>query len=462
MDLNVSFDYPKVRFDKENEVVLSTRLKAPSVDDDDRQPLNLVACLDISGSMCGQKMDRMKKTVQVLVDHMTEQDKLGIVVFSTNFTKLASVQSMTSDRKIELKERVSRLYATNSTNISGAMLLGFELLGVRENDLNRVLLLTDGLPNVGETTIPGLVELAGNRPKGVSISTFGFGADHNPELLQSMANAGGGNYYFIENADQISSSFAQELGGLISCYAQNVKIEATFKSGVLDVDMLNKAWEWEYDEEKLIVRIPELIAEEDKNILAKIKLDKRSSSLPRGVTIADVKISYTNLITKKNEVVETKAKIEFVKKGDESQERDHEIVKQEARLMAAEAQKQAAEMATAGNFAGAQMILCSAASSLDSIGDKAWATDLKEFSNCFTPQTYSTSVEYSANSRSYGLSRGRVAGQTVGCSADMANAAQKSMMRSFSEGEQKDDKDDKKDKGKKSKKKGKKYNPMTS
>ena len=462
MDLSAYFDYPKVQFDNDNEVVLLTGLKAPKVEHNDRQPLNLVAVLDVSGSMGGPKIERMKKATQTLIDHLTEQDKLGIVIFSTNFTKLASVQAMTSDRKHELKTRVGNLRVECSTNISGAMLLGFELLGVREEDLNRVILLTDGLPNVGETTISGLVDLVNQRPKGVSLSTFGFGTDHNPELLQSMAQAGSGNYYYIENVDQINPAFAQELGGLVSCYAQNIKIEAKFRPGVKDVDVVNKAWEWEYDEETLVVRIPDLFAEEEKSILVKVSLDKRKSALPRGVTIADIKTSFMNLVDKKNEVVETKAKIEFVKKGDESQERNEEIVKQEARLMAAEAQKQAAEMATAGNFAGAQVVLCDAASSLDSIGDKAWATDLKEFSNCFTPQTYSKSVGYSANSRSYGLSRGRVAGQTVGCSADMANAAQKSMMRSFSEGEQKDDKDDKKDKGKKSKKKGKKYNPMTS
>lgn len=462
MDLSVYPDYPKVRFDKENDVVVSVGLKAPSVESDDRQPLNLVACLDISGSMGGPKIERMKRTVQTLIDHMTEQDKLGIVIFSTNYTKLASCQAMTGDRKDDLRRRVAKLHATNSTNISGAMLLSFELLGVKEKDLNRVLLLTDGLPNAGETTIPGLVDLVGNRPKGVSLSTIGFGNDHDPELLQSMANAGGGNYYYIENADQISSAFAQELGGLISCFAQNVKIEATFKPGVKDVDVINKAWEWEFDEEKLTVRIPELIAEESKHILVKVALDKRSSPLPREVTIADVKVSYTNLIDKKDETIEAKAKIEFVKKGEESQERNAEIAKQEARLKAAEAQEKAAKMADQGNYAGARELLTNSVCCLSDAGDTDWAEELEAVAEEFQAHTYSASVGNRARRYAHGVSRGKAAGAVMGCSAQsLSNKAQKNLMRSFTEADSGKKPEEKKDKKDKKKTKSKKYNPMT-
>jgi len=464
MDLSAYFDYPKVIFDKDNEVVLSMDIKAPKVEHDDRQPLNLVAVLDISGSMAGEKIERMKKTVQILIDHLTEQDKLGIVIFGSNFTKLAGVEAMTSDRKAELKTRVAGLQTADCTNISGAMLLGFELLGVREKDLNRVMLLTDGLPNVGESTIPGLVGLVNQRPKGVSLSTFGFGTDHNPELLQSMAQAGSGNYYYIENADQINTAFAQELGGLVSCFAQNIKIEAKFKPGVKDVDVINKAWEWEYNEETLMVRIPDLFAEERKSILVKVVLEKRTSALPREVTIADVKTTFTNLIDQKEETVETKAKITFVKKGEESQERDKEIAKQEARLKAAEAQKQAAIMADAGDFMGARNLMGSAVCCLYSAGENDYAHEMETLSTSLEEKTYSKGVGYDLRNNAYSTSRGRSAGKVFGCTADLMNSAQRLYVRSFndsdgapSETPATDAPDTKKTK---KGKKGKKYNPM--
>jgi Ca-activated chloride channel family protein len=434
MELSTRFDYSKVQFDKDNDVVLLMGLKAPSVDSDSRQPLNLCAVLDISGSMSGDKIERMKKTTQILIDHLTEQDRLGIVIFSTNYTKLASANIMTAERKEELKARVAKLHATNATNISGALLMGFETLGVKGSAINRVLLLTDGLPNHGETTIPGLVKLVNQRPKDMSVSTIGFGTDHDPELMQSMAQAGGGNYYYIENADQINSAFAQELGGLVTCFAQNIKIEATFKPCVKDVDVVNKAWEWAYEDDKLTVRLPDLFAEESKSILAKITLEKRDQTFPRDTTIADVKVTFKNLVDKADEAVAEKAKIAFVKPGDESKERDKEIAQQQARLEAAEAQKRAVEMANSGDFVGAQQVMCSAVNSLNDCGLMAIGEEVEEWTSGLNQSSYSRSIGYSGIRRASSMSRGRAAGAVLGATAkDYGTQYQNDMLRSFTE-----------------------------
>ena len=461
MKLFTRFDYPKVQFDKDNDVVLFTGLEAPPVDTDNRQPLNLCVVLDISGSMMGDKIERMKRTTQILIDHLTTQDRLGIVIFSSNYTRLAAAEIMTAERKTELKARVATLHGTCATNISGAMLLGFETLGVKENMINRILLLTDGLPNGGETTILGLVELVNQRPKGMSLSTIGFGTDHDPKLMLSMAQAGGGNYYFIENADQINTAFAQELGGLISCFAQNIKVEVTFKPGVKDVEVINKAWEWAYENDILTIRIPDLYADETQKILTKVSLEKRTSVLPRDVTIADVRVTYKNLINKKDEKIDNKAKIDFVKAGQESQERDSEIAKHQATIEAAEAQKQAVELANVGDFVGAQHTMHGAVMGFNACGSVSQANEAQLYASCLNEDSYSKSVSCGGLSTSYGASRGRAAG-----AANAGTKAQKSMLRSFEDLSAdaanvaqptakpvwiKDDK----------KQKGKKHNPMT-
>ena len=230
MEIISKFDLEKVRFDEESLVTLLVGCKAPTVElETERQPLNLCAVLDISGSMSGEKIESMKQSVQTLVDHLSEKDQLGLVIFSTGVEKLASAKPCTADRKAELKERIAKLYAQNTTNISGATLLGFELLKAVDGNINRVLLFTDGHANVGVTSIEGLTELVQKRPAGLSLSTFGYGTDHDPELLMSMAKAGSGNFYYIDNPDNIASAFAQELGGLLTCYAQNVSLKVTPK-----------------------------------------------------------------------------------------------------------------------------------------------------------------------------------------------------------------------------------------
>jgi Ca-activated chloride channel family protein len=428
MQLSAKFDYSQVQFDKENEVVLLTGITAPPAKEDSRQPLNLVAVLDVSGSMSGSKLEQLKKTMNVLIDHLTGQDRLGIVVFATNYTRLASTELVTQDRKAELKARVNALHPQDCTNISGAMMLGFEQLMFESGHINRVLLLTDGLPNQGVTDIDGMVKLIAKRPKSSSLSTIGFGVDHNPELLQSMAQTGGGNYYYIENPDQIMNAFAQELGGLVSCYAQNIKIEIDLKSGVKDVEVLNKAFQWDYEDDKLTIRIPDLFAEETKNILTKIQLESRTSALPRDVTIAGVTVSFMNLESERDENRSENAKIRFVKKDDVSTDRDEDVLKEEAKLQAIEAQKKAVELAERGMFQQANAVFCSAIQANNLVGNTGLAEDLQDLSSNFTSKTYGKKAMFRARRAVYGCSVQRSAG---GSSSWANTQAQNDMTESF-------------------------------
>jgi len=439
MEILTKFDYAKVRFDQENLVSLMASFKAPTIElETERQPLNLVAILDISGSMgCSNKLESMKRTASTLVDHLSERDQLGIVIFSTAVSKLASVKPCTAERKEELKQRISNLTPHDLTNISGATLLGYELMQNIEGNLNRLLLLTDGLPNQGVSDLSGLVDLVKNRPKGITLSTFGFGTDHDPELLQSMAKAGDGNFYFIENADAINTAFAQELGGLLTCYAQNICLKITPKPGVEIDEILNDAYEYDIKEKETEIRIPDMFSEELKNVSLKVKLEPRTSALPRKTCIAKIKVSFTNLMTKKTETIETNAKIEFVKPGEESTERDKEVKEAEAILEASKTQAKAIKMANMGNFTGAQVAMANCCNLMDSIGtlkaDELGA-ELQEWTANLTNDKYNSSVGYLGTQRAYSYSTGRASGQSVG--SFTGTEAQKRMQKSFEDSNQ--------------------------
>lgn len=90
-----------------------------------------------------------------------------------------------------------------------------------------LILFTDGLANVGITNKEKLLECLSNTLDNrhrVQIHTLGFGADHDADLLQKIADAGSGNYYFIESPDEIPTAFADVLGGISSVNAQNVEL----------------------------------------------------------------------------------------------------------------------------------------------------------------------------------------------------------------------------------------------
>ena len=99
--------------------------------------------------------------------------------------------------------------------------------------MNRCLLLTDGLANVGITDRDELARHAGElRARGVSTSTFGVGNDFDEPLLQALADAGGGHFYYIADAPQIRDPITSEVGETLEVVARDVDLELTARDGI--------------------------------------------------------------------------------------------------------------------------------------------------------------------------------------------------------------------------------------
>ena len=162
----------------------------------DRPRLNLALVIDRSGSMAeARKLDFVKTAAHHLVDMMGPDDLLSIVTYSQQVQVPWPSRPVGRDRE-ELHRIISGLYPGGSTFLSGGLEEGFRQAkaGKRRGTLNRVLLLSDGLANVGVTNRGALRERAGDMAeKGVSVSTFGVGNDFDEELMTMVAGGGGGN-----------------------------------------------------------------------------------------------------------------------------------------------------------------------------------------------------------------------------------------------------------------------------
>jgi Ca-activated chloride channel family protein len=106
--------------------------------------------------------------------------------------------------------------------------------------LNRVLLLSDGLANVGETN-PDAIATDVNRlaREGVSTTTMGVGDDYNEDLMEAMARSGDGNYFYIESPQQLADIFQSELKGLMATVGNTVSLGIEPQGGVVLADVLN-------------------------------------------------------------------------------------------------------------------------------------------------------------------------------------------------------------------------------
>ncbi len=189
-----------------------------------RTPLNISLVLDRSGSMDGAKLRAARAAAAMLVQQLAAEDIVSVVAYDETVDIIAEP---VSGNGRQLSNEIRDITAGSTTNLSGGWLRGRELVArnAAPGKANRVILLTDGLANVGIRDPEQLAGLcASARKEGIRTSTIGFGEGYDEVLLGKMAEAGGGHMYYIEHADQASAIFNEELGGLLSLAAQNLTL----------------------------------------------------------------------------------------------------------------------------------------------------------------------------------------------------------------------------------------------
>jgi len=199
----------------------------------ERLPLNLAAVVDRSGSMAGPKLAHTKQALQFLVDQVAPSDYLSVITYDDQVDTL--LPSLHVVQKDGLKAELAQIRSGGSTNLSGGMATGMQQIATHATaqQVNRVLLMTDGLANVGVTDPDTLVGWARTwRERGLTLSALGVGDDFNEDLLVALAEAGGGNFHYIADPDRIPAIFATELQGLLQVAAQGLQLRVEVEPGV--------------------------------------------------------------------------------------------------------------------------------------------------------------------------------------------------------------------------------------
>jgi len=200
----------------------------------EREPLNLAIVLDKSGSMSGPadedltKMEAVKQALIEIVDKLDGNDRLAIVVFDHDPHVILDSTPVADPEAI--KALIENIEAGGSTNIEAGLEQGFELVAANSNQnlrLDRVMLLTDALPNVGQTGESAFLTLARNYADiGVGLSTFGVGFNFGQELVLAISAIRGGNYFFLEDADRIHEVLAEDFDYLVTPLAYEFRLNA--------------------------------------------------------------------------------------------------------------------------------------------------------------------------------------------------------------------------------------------
>ena len=205
-----------------------------------RVPLNLSLVLDRSGSMGGQPLRYAIQAAQKLVEYLTPEDFLSVVIYDDQPETIVPSQAVVD--RASIQKQIGRIRAGGLTNLSGGWLMGCNRVVEQQSTqrVNRVLLLTDGQANMGITEPNILIKTAQDwAEKRIVTTTLGFGTSFNEDLLIGMANAAGGNFYYIQTPEEAEDVFAIELESLVSVVAQNLTVTLQPEASVQIPRILN-------------------------------------------------------------------------------------------------------------------------------------------------------------------------------------------------------------------------------
>lgn len=246
-----------------------------------RRPLNLVVVLDVSGSMGDSALDSskiavVKTSLKMMVDKLNDRDQLAVVLF--NNTASVLLQPTQVDDKQQLKDTISQIEAGGGTNIEVGLQTGFELAESHRSShrMDRVMLLTDALPNVGATGQSSFLELAQQYgEQNIGLTTFGVGVNFGQELVVELSRVRGGNYFFLEDNDRIREVFERDFDLIVTPVAYDFQM--TFRpADAYTISDVFGITSWENDGQQVELTVPTLFLSRNKGAIL-VELARKDS-----------------------------------------------------------------------------------------------------------------------------------------------------------------------------------------
>ncbi|GAA4678213.1 hypothetical protein Prum_042480 [Phytohabitans rumicis] len=205
-------------------------------DTETRKDAALTFVIDVSGSMSERgRLDLVQDALHTLVDELRPTDSVAIVAFSGE-ARVVREMTRVSDAG-SLHDAIDSLHTESSTNLEGGLVLGYRVArdGFRSGASNRVIILSDGLANVGNTdAAPILSQVREEAAKEIALLGVGVGSEYGDSLMEQLADRGDGFVVYVSERAQAREVFVKQLPASLAVRALDAKAQVTFDSEAVE------------------------------------------------------------------------------------------------------------------------------------------------------------------------------------------------------------------------------------
>ncbi len=222
---------PSPYSEREDSRLLQVGIQGYDIPADERPDVVLTFVVDVSGSMdMENRIHLAKRGLKLLVDELRPTDEVAIVVYGTN-AHLVLPMTEAEDKDTILRA-IDNLWIEGSTNAEAGLRLGYKEAARYFNPdaANRVVLVSDGVANVGDTSPEGILgEIERYAKKGIALTTVGMGmGNYNDTLMEQLADKGDGFYAYVDTMAEARRLFVDQLTGTLLTIAKDAKIQVEF------------------------------------------------------------------------------------------------------------------------------------------------------------------------------------------------------------------------------------------
>lgn len=365
VDLNINLATPVMEAEKAHRAFIKISLEGfKQQDKQARIPANVAIVLDKSGSMGGDKIQHAREAAIMAIQRLDERDIVSVVSYDSRVQVVVPATQVRNKQSIY--NAIRRIHADGNTALFAGVSKGANELRkfLSRNKVNRVILLSDGLANVGPQSAAELGQLGASLAKeGISVTTIGLGLGYNEDLMTQLAGFSDGNHAFVENPEDLASIFQYEFGDVLSVVAQGVNIEIHCQNGVKPLRLLGR--ESEIMGNHITTRLNQLYSEQEKFVILEVEVPAQKADTE--IELVKVDVSYDNLYTQQQQKLSGQTIARFSQsQQDVKAAVDKDAYEDAVEQVANEYSREALEARDSGDLQGAKKILQDSASFLGS------------------------------------------------------------------------------------------------